>query len=64
MPAAHSRSSAVFLNAYNVSAFLSSFDSTKTVDTHRQHVMDKLGLRSIAALTKYAVRAAITTLEA
>lgn len=33
MPAAHGRSSAVFLNAYNVSAFLSSFDSTKTVDT-------------------------------
>jgi hypothetical protein len=33
MPAAHGRSSSVFLNAYNVSAFLSSFDSTKTVDT-------------------------------
>lgn len=33
MPAVHGRSSAVFLNAYNVSAFLSSFDSTKTVDT-------------------------------
>lgn len=33
MPAAHGRSSSVFLNAYNVSAFLSSFDSTQTVDT-------------------------------
>ncbi len=32
----------------------------KTVDTHRQHIMDKLGIRSIAELTKYAVREGLT----
>ncbi len=38
--------------------------STKTVDTHRQNIMNKLGLRSVAELTKYAVRHGLTTLEA
>src|SRR5206468_10509623 len=37
--------------------------SPKTVDTHRQHIMDKLDMHSIAELTKYAVRAGITPLE-
>lgn len=37
--------------------------SVKTVDTHRQHIMDKLGLRSIAELTKYAIRAGLTSIE-
>lgn len=37
--------------------------SSKTVDTHRQHIMDKLGMRSIANLTKYAIREGITSLE-
>jgi two-component system, NarL family, response regulator NreC len=30
--------------------------SPKTVETHRQHVMRKLGLHTIAGLTRYAIR--------
>ena len=30
--------------------------SPKTVETHRQNIMRKLGLQSIAALTRYAIR--------
>ena len=30
--------------------------SEKTVDHHRQNVMNKLGLHDVAALTRYAVR--------
>ena len=37
--------------------------SIKTAETHRRQIMDKLGLRSIAELTKYAIREGITTLE-
>ena len=37
--------------------------SRKTVDSHRQNIMDKLGLDSIAALTKYAIQQGITSLE-
>ncbi|MCI0411148.1 MAG: response regulator transcription factor [Acidobacteria bacterium] len=37
--------------------------SVKTVETHRKNIMDKLGLRSVAELTKYALRHGITTLE-
>lgn len=37
--------------------------SAKTVATHRQHIMDKLGLYNTAALTKFAIREGITTLE-
>ena len=37
--------------------------SVKTVETHRKRIMDKLGLRSIAELTKYAIREGITALE-
>lgn len=36
--------------------------SVKTVHTHRQHLMDKLGLSSLADLTKYAIREGLTTL--
>ena len=32
------------------------FVSVKTVETHRQQLMDKLDLRSVAELTKYAIR--------
>jgi len=39
------------------------FVSVKTVDTHRQHIMDKLGLHGIAELTRYAIREGITFLE-
>jgi DNA-binding NarL/FixJ family response regulator len=34
--------------------------SVKTVDTHREHIMDKLGIHNIAGLTKYAVREGLT----
>jgi len=34
-----------------------------TVETHRRQIMDKLGLRTIAELTKYAVREGLTTIE-
>ena len=37
--------------------------STKTVDTHRRQIMDKLGRRSLAELTKYAIRQGLTPLE-
>jgi len=37
--------------------------SAKTVETHRQRLMEKLNLHSIADLTKYAVRAGLTSLE-
>lgn len=37
--------------------------SIKTVESHRQHIMQKVGADNIAALTKYAVRVGITTLE-
>jgi DNA-binding NarL/FixJ family response regulator len=37
--------------------------SPKTVDTHRQQIMRKLDLHSVAELTKYAVREGITSLE-
>ncbi|MCZ6696586.1 MAG: response regulator transcription factor [Acidobacteria bacterium] len=38
--------------------------SVKTVETHRKHIMDKLGLHSIASLTKFAVREGLTTIDA
>ena len=37
--------------------------STKTVETHRQHIMDKLQLRTVAELTRYAIREGLTPLE-
>ncbi|MFB3788691.1 MAG: response regulator [bacterium] len=37
--------------------------SEKTVEGHRQKIMDKLDLHSIAQLTKYAIREGLTTLE-
>ncbi len=36
--------------------------SVKTVETHRQQLMQKLNLHSVAELTKYAVREGLTTL--
>lgn len=36
--------------------------SVKTVETHRQHIMEKLNIDSIAELTKYAVREGLTEL--
>lgn len=36
--------------------------STKTIETHRQNVMEKLNLHSVAELTKYAIRQGLTCL--
>jgi DNA-binding NarL/FixJ family response regulator len=37
--------------------------SVKTVDMHRQNIMNKLNLHSVAELTKYAIREGLTRLE-
>jgi len=37
--------------------------SAKTVETHRQHIMDKLHKYTVAELTKYAIREGLTTLD-
>jgi DNA-binding NarL/FixJ family response regulator len=37
--------------------------SIKTVETHRQNIMRKLNIKSVALLTKYALREGLTTLE-
>ncbi len=37
--------------------------SVKTVETHRLHIMNKLNTRSVAELTKYAIREGLTSLE-
>jgi DNA-binding NarL/FixJ family response regulator len=39
------------------------FVTTKTIVWHRQSIMGKLGLRSVAELTKYAVRMGLTSLD-
>jgi DNA-binding NarL/FixJ family response regulator len=39
------------------------FISIKTVETHRQQIMRKLRLRTVAELTKYAIREGLTTLD-
>ncbi|QWV94509.1 response regulator transcription factor [Geomonas oryzisoli] len=48
-------------NAKNI-AFLLKIN-VKTVDTHRQQIMKKLKLYSIAELTKFAIREGVTSLE-
>ncbi len=37
--------------------------SAKTVETHRQNIMDKLNIRSIAELTKFAIREGLTDID-
>jgi DNA-binding NarL/FixJ family response regulator len=37
--------------------------SISTIETHRQHVMEKLNIFSVAELTKYAIREGLTSLE-
>lgn len=37
--------------------------SVKTVETHRQHIVSKLGIRSLAKLTKFAIREGISPLD-
>ena len=36
--------------------------SVKTVDSHREHIMDKLNVHNVAGLTKYAIREGLTFL--
>jgi DNA-binding NarL/FixJ family response regulator len=36
---------------------------TKTVDSHRAQIMDKLGIRTVAELTKFAIREGLTQLD-
>ena len=37
--------------------------SERTIETHRKRIMDKLQLRGVAELTKYAIREGITSLD-
>ncbi len=37
--------------------------SVKTIETHRQQIMNKLNIHSIAKLTKYAIREGLTSLD-
>jgi DNA-binding NarL/FixJ family response regulator len=37
--------------------------SSKTIETHRSQIMEKLDIHSIAELTKYAIREGLTTVE-
>lgn len=39
------------------------FVSVKTIETHRQQIMKKTGLKSIAELTKFAIREGLTGLD-
>ena len=40
------------------------FISPKTVESHRANIMDKLDIHNIPELTKYAIRAGLTSLDA
>jgi DNA-binding NarL/FixJ family response regulator len=37
--------------------------SVKTIEAHRQQIMDKLNIRTVAGLTKYAIRKGITSIQ-
>jgi DNA-binding NarL/FixJ family response regulator len=37
--------------------------SVKTIETHRQHIMQKVDVHNVALLTKYAIREGLTGLE-
>ena len=37
--------------------------SVKTIESHRKQIMDKLSLRTVAELTKYAIREGLTSLD-
>jgi len=39
------------------------FISVKTVETHRKQIMDKLEIRNLAELTKYAIKIGLTSLD-
>ena len=48
-------------NAKQIASSL--YVSVKTIETHRKKIMDKLGMNSIAELTKYAIREGLTSLD-
>jgi two-component system response regulator NreC len=52
---AEGRTSRAIASALNI--------STKTVETHRRQIMQKLGVNTVADLTKYAVRTGVTSVE-
>lgn len=37
--------------------------SVKTIGTHRERIMEKLGIYSVAGLTKYAIRTGVTAID-
>lgn len=39
------------------------FVSSKTVEAHRKQIMNKVGMHSVAELTKYAIRQGLTSLD-
>lgn len=39
------------------------FISTKTVDTHKNHILDKLGLKNTAELVKYAIKNKLISMD-
>ncbi|MFC1490661.1 response regulator [Candidatus Latescibacterota bacterium] len=39
------------------------FISVKTVDTHRQHIMDKLDIHNVVELTKYAISTGLISID-
>lgn len=39
------------------------FVSVKTIDTHRQRIMNKLDMHNVADLTKYAIREGLTSVD-
>lgn len=39
------------------------FISTKTVDTHKMHILEKLGLKNTAELVKYAIKNKLISME-
>jgi DNA-binding NarL/FixJ family response regulator len=46
----------------NKEAAAALFISAKTVETHRAQIMDKLGIHTVAGLTKFAIRHGLTSL--
>lgn len=53
----------LFADGYETREIAAKLDmAEKTVSTHREHIMSKLGITNMAGLTKYALREGLTTL--